>query len=163
MQRFLEEGFTVVNADYPNTYIDLPEYLNWNKLRRWDLTHDPAKAGEYSNKVIGAETCAWDVQRHYAFSIYTTVPAFADRAYNLAPVTDDEAFGIALTRLALGASAPRGFNMFADTLRDFILGYNDCDIFKDGADRKSFKEMLLSLDATSADQKKLISAYLELL
>ena len=163
MQRFLEEGFTVVNADYPNTYIDLPEYLNWNKLRRWDLTKDPANSAEYSAKVIGAESCAWDVQRHYAFSIYTTVPAFADRAYNLAPVTDDEGFGIALTRLALGASVPRGFNMFDSQLRDFILGYNDCDIFKEGADKESFKKLLLSLTATSADQKKLISAYLELL
>lgn len=163
MQRFLDEGFTVVNADYPNTYIDLPEYLHWSKLRTWDLTQDPANAGELADKVIGAESCAWDVQRHYDFSLYTTVPAFADRAYNLAPITDDAAFGTALTRLALGASVPRGFNMFESVLRDFILGFNDCDIFKDGKDTECFKSMLSSLNATSKDQDKLIAAYLKLL
>ena len=163
MLRFLEEGYTVINADYPNTYIDLPEYLNWEKLRTWDLTADPAKADEYADKIIGAETCAWDVQRHYDFSLYTTVPAFADRVYNLSPVTDDAEFGTALTRLALGASVPKGFNMFADTLRDFILGYNDCDVFKPSADKAAFKELLGSLTATSPDQDKLISAYLEIL
>ena len=163
MKRFLEEGFTVINADYPNTYIDLPEYLNWNKLRTWNLVADPAKADGYAGKIIGAETCAWDIQRHYAFSLYTTVPAFADRCYNLAPITDDEEFGIALTRLSLGASVPRGFNMFEDILCDFILGYNDCKIFKESADRQSFKRTLTSLRATSKDQEKLISAYLDLL
>ena len=163
MLRFLEEGYTVINADYPNTYIDLPEYLNWEKLRTWDLTADPAKADGYADKIIGAETCAWDVQRHYDFSLYTTVPAFADRVYNLSPVTDDAEFGTALTRLALGASVPKGFNMFADTLRDFILGYNDCDVFKPSADKAAFKELLTSLTATSPDQDKLISAYLEIL
>ena len=163
MQRFLEEGFTVVNADYPNTYIDLPEYLHWSKLRTWDLTADPADAKDYAIKVIGAESCAWDVQRHYAFSLYTTVPAFADRAYNLSPITDDSEFGTALTRLALGASVPRGFNIFDSILCDFILGDNSCEIFKDGADKEGFKNTLLSLSATSADQDKLIAAYLELL
>jgi hypothetical protein len=163
MQRFLEEGFTVVNADYPNTYIDLPEYLNWKKLREWNLTRDPAITVEHENRIIGAESCAWDVQRHYAFSLYTTVPAFADRIYNLSPITDDEKFGIALTKLALGPSVPRGFNMFDGILRDFILGYNDCDIFDEGADKESFKALLLSLKSTSPEQKKLISAYLELL
>lgn len=163
MQRFLDEGFTVVNADYPNTYIDLPEYLNWNKLRTWDLTTDPANAGEYADKIIGAETCAWDVYRHYAFSLYTTVPAFADRAYTLSPITDEAEFGTALTRLALGASVPEGYNVFGTTLRDFILCFEDCNIFADGADKSEFKNTLLSLGATSADQDKLIAAYLELL
>ena len=163
MKRFLEEGFTVINADYPNTYIDLPEYLNWNKLRTWDLTSDPAEADEYADKVIGAETCAWDIQRHYAFSLYTTVPSFADRAYNLDPITDGKEFGIALTRLALGASVPRRFNMFEDVLCDFILAYNDCNIFKKSADKTSFRRTLTALRATSKDQEKLILAYLELL
>lgn len=163
MQRFLDEGFTVVNADYPNTYIDLPEYLHWSKLRTWDLTQDPANAGALADRIIGAESCTWDVQRHYDFSLYTTVPAFADRAYNLAPITDDAAFGTALTRLALGASVPRGFNMFDSVLRDFILGFNDCDIFKDGQETECFKSVLSSLNATSKDQDKLIAAYLKLL
>ena len=163
MQRFLDEGFTVVNADYPNTYIDLPEYLNWKKLRTWNLTTDPADAGECADKIIGGETCAWDVYRHYAFSLYTTVPAFADRTYNLTPITDDTEFGTALTRLALGASTPKGFNLFDSVLRDFILGHEDCNIFKDGVDKDAFKASLLSLKATSADQDKLIAAYLDLL
>ena len=163
MQRFLEEGFTVVNADYPNTYIDLPEYLNWKKLRTWNLTTDPTVPEEYADKIIGAESCAWDIQRHYAFSLYTTVPAFADRAYNLSSIADDGEFGAALTRIALGASVPKGFNMFDCVLRDFILSDNSCNIFKSTADKDYFKRLLSSLGAMSKDQEKLISAYIELL
>ena len=163
MQRFLEEGFTVVNADFPNTYIDLPDYLHWSKLRAWDLSSDPAPADGYKDQIIGGETCAWDVQRHYDFSLYTTVPAFADRAYNLSPITNDAEFGTALTRLALGASVERGYNMFDGTLCDIILSINSCEIFCPDADKDGFKSMLSSLKATSADQKKLIKAYLALL
>ena len=163
MQRFLDEGFTVINADFPNTYIDRPEYLHWSKLRTWNLTADPAEAGALADRVIGAETCAWDVHRHYDFSLYTTVPAFADRTYHIAPVTDDTEFGVALTRLALGASVPKGFDMFADIFCDFILGDNDCNIFKESADKDAFGQLLSSLTATSKDQRALISAYMALL
>lgn len=161
MKRFLDEGFTVINADYPNTYVDL--YVEWNKLRSWNLTADPAEAGDASGLVIGAEACAWEVLRHYAFSLYTTIPAFADRAYNLSPITNESEFGTALTRIALGASVTTGFNMFDNILCDFILGYNDCNIFKADANLKKFKNTLTSLTAISKDQSKLISAYLELL
>ena len=77
--------------------------------------------------------------------------------------TDDAEFGVALTKLALGASVPQGFNVFDRILGDFILGYNNCDIFREGTDKESVKNMLLSLNATSADQEKLIAAYPALL
>ena len=78
-------------------------------------------------------------------------------------VSTDAEFGVALTKLALGASVPQGFNVFDRILGDFILGYNNCDIFREGTDKESVKNMLLSLNATSANQEKLIAAYPALL
>lgn len=161
MQRFIDEGFQVINADYPNTYIDLPEYVNWETLKSWDLTKVPADAGEKSYQILGAETCAWDVQKHFAHSLYTAVPAFADRCYNLAPVTDDEGFKVALTRLALGVSTPEGANVFGKFVKDIVMTDNDCKILAEGCDKAEFKSFLKSLKKQTPDEKLLTKAYLK--
>ena len=159
MRRFLEEGFEVINADYPNTYIDLPEYVNWHDLKNWNLDDTPGKAGELSHLVLGGVTCAWDVFKHFAHSLYTVVPAFADRVYNLAPVTDEESFMRALTRFALGVSCPEGENMFGKYIKDIVLTTNDYDIFSKGCNKVEFKKLLTSLTNLCPSEELLVKAY----
>ncbi len=161
MQRFIDEGFEVINADYPITYMDLPEYMNWETLKSWDLTKAPADAKEHSYQILGAETCAWDVQKHFAHSVYTAVPAFADRCYNLAPVDDEDAFLKALTRLALGVSTPMGYNAFDKHLKSPIMTDNNCKVVKDEADRDEFKTILKALKKQTPDEKFLTKTYLK--
>lgn len=160
MLRFLEEGFEVVNADYPNTYIDIDRYVNWQKLKNWNLEKIPADAGELSYLVLGGETCAWDVQEHYAHSLYTVVPAFADRTYNLAPIDDEESFGTALTRFALGVSTPEGLNIFGKYIKDIVLTSNDCEVFSENCDKADFRALLESLSDLTPNEERLIKAYI---
>ena len=161
MQRFIDEGFEVINADYPMTYIDLPEYLNWENLKTWDLTKFPADSKERAFQILGAETCAWDVQKHWPYSLYTVVPAFADRCYNLAPVNDEESFKIALTKLALGPSTPESLNIFGTFVKDIVMTDNTGKILAEGADAQAFKSILKSLRKQNSAEKALTSAYIK--
>ncbi len=162
MKRFIEEGFEVINADYPNTYMDLSCYMKWDKLKSWDLTKDPADAGERSYAVIGGETCAWDVQKHYGHSVYTAIPAFAERCWNLAAVANEEEFLTSLTRLVLGVTTPNGFNAFDKYLRSPIMTSNDCVILKESANPNEFKAILKSLTKQTSAEKALTNAYIKL-
>lgn len=161
MQRFIDEGFEVINADYPNTYIDRPEYVNWENLKNWDLTKVPADAGDRAYQILGGETCAWDVQKHWAHSIYTVVPAFADRCYNLCPVSDEEAFKTALTKFALGVSCPEGLNIFGRYVKDIVMTNNDCKILAENCDKEGFKTVLKSLRKQCPNEKLVTRAYLK--
>ncbi len=161
MQRFIDEGFEVINADYPMTYMDLPEYMSFNGLKDWNLTSFPANAGERSFQILGAECCAWDVQKHFAYSVYTAVPAFADRCYNLAPIDNAPEFETALTRFALGVTTPAGYNAFSSHIKDIVMTDNDCKILKDGCDKEELRSLLKSLSRQNAAEKALTKAYLK--
>lgn len=161
MQRFIDEGFEVVNADYPNTYIDLPQYVNWEKLKKWNLTVTPADAKEKAHSILGAEMCAWDVNEHFEYSLYTAIPAFADRVYNLNEITDEEGFKVALTRFTLGASTPAGLNIFGKYLKDIILTNEDCLIFSPECDKNEFASLLNSLDYQCSYEKFAKDAYIK--
>ena len=160
MQRFVEEGFELINADYPMTYIDLPEYLTWDKIKAWDLTKFPADAKDKAHQILGAETCAWDVQKHWPYSLYTVVPAFADRCYNLSPVDDEESFKVALTKYALGPATADGCNIFGTYVKDIVMTDDSGKILAEGCDKQGFRELLKSLKKQSSDQKRLTKAYL---
>ena len=160
MQRFIEEGFEVINADYPMTYIDLPEYLTWDKIKTWDLTNFPAEAGDKAYQILGAETCAWDVQKHWPYSLYTVVPAFADRCYNLAPVTDESGFKVALTKLALGVATPEGLNIFGTYVKDIVMTDDTGKILAENCDKEAFREILKALKKQNSSERALTKAYI---
>ena len=159
MQKFIDEGFEVINADYPMTYIDLPEYLTWDKIKTWDLTSFPAESGDKAYQILGAETCAWDVQVHWPYSLYTVVPAFADRCYNLAPVTDEDGFKVALTRLALGPATPAGLNIFGTYVRDIVMTDDSGKILAKDCDKEAFRAILKALKKQNSAEKALTTAY----
>ena len=87
------------------------------------------------------------------------MPAFADRVYNLAPVTDEESFMRALTRFALGVSCPEGENMFGKYIKDIVLTTNDYDIFSKGCNKVEFKKLLTSLTNLCPSEELLVKAY----
>ena len=114
MQAFVEAGFEVINADYPNTYVDL--YMKWNKLKDWNLRANPADVPAVSYRILGGETCAWEGNNypHYRHALYFTFPTFGDRCWNVEPpLAEDEKTMLALTHACLGASVPADFNLFS--------------------------------------------------
>lgn len=95
MQRFLDEGFDVVNSFYEECYID--DYVTIDKLSVWQPTSSP-KVVETAGKVIGGEMCAWGIRNHFEYTWPAAILMFGDRLWNEAPLTIDEELTKALTR-----------------------------------------------------------------
>ena len=85
----------------------------------------------------------------------------AHRTYNLAEVTDEEEFKIALTKLALGVSTPEGLNIFGKYLKGIILTNEDCLIFSENCNKDEFAGILSSLTNQSSYEKFVTAAYLK--
>ena len=166
MQAFVEAGFEVVNADYPNTYVDL--YMKWNKLKDWNLRKNPADAPAVDFRILGGETCAWEGNNypHYRHALYFTFPTFGDRCWNVeTPLTEDKETMLALTRACLGASAPADFDLFS-YLKGVPLGdaYRmEGKIFAEDADLSVLRATLENLSHLSVDQEHLKNNLLSLI
>lgn len=165
MQRFLDEGFEVVNADFPNAYLD--EYIQWDQLKNWNIKREPADAGERAYQILGGEMCAWEGSNypHYLYSTYYAFPAFGDRVWNLSPIGDEKAATLALTRACLGCDCPNDFDLFA-----FLCGVPlgdaramDGNIFKSDADKEVLRKQLEQTVHASRNELHLARALMNLL
>ena len=156
MQRFIEEGFEVINADFENTYVD--EYIRWEKLKAWDYQRDPADAGERSYQVLGGEMCAWEGSNypHFLYALYFALPAFGARLWARAAIADETQARRALTRACLGCDVPAGFDLFVYT-KDIPLGSSRFweTVYADGADLDALRSVLKGLKNQSEDERRL--------
>ncbi|MBO5327264.1 MAG: family 20 glycosylhydrolase [Clostridia bacterium] len=166
MQRFLEEGFEVINADYPNAYIDL--YMKWKHLKDWNLFADPADASPYAYRVLGGETCAWEGNNypHYRHALYFAFPTFGDRLWNTAtPLYDGRETMLALTRACLGCDVPEDLDLFS-YLNGVPLGdaqKMEGAIFSQDADREGLRAALQALRYQTVNEQHLKNDLLSLL
>ena len=163
MQGFLDAGFAVVNADFPNTYLE--EYVSYDVLKSWNPMKDPAEHGE---DIKGIEVCLWggnDVPQ-FAYVAHIALPLYGDRAWNCAtPIPSGDATTRALTRAILGADTPDAFDLFS--YFDGIPLSNAClaeeGILRADADLDALSGTLSRISPKSEDQAFLRDALLELL
>lgn len=99
MQRFLEEGFEVLNAFFEETYIDI--FVQEDKLLKWNPISSPSVPENLRKNVCGGEMCAWDYPPHYRFSLAPAFLVFADRIWNNSPILNIDEITPALTRQLL--------------------------------------------------------------
>lgn len=156
MQRFLDEGFDVINANFPDTYIDL--YVSYENLKGWKYNRSSADDSETKGKIIGADVCAWDVHDHYVWSIPVSIPLFAEKMWNSDSKLSDETLK-AVSCILFGTES---FNIF-DYTKDVIILDDKCEIFKDGSDRIGIKNLMVLLHPTNAVEKYCIKAIFSLL
>ena len=116
MERFLEEGFEVLNSYYPETYIERDFYKNNDEtIRVWSPITEPQHDHKYDLQILGGEPCAWGESNelsHFDWTLPSSIMLFGDRLWNYKPNEYTEKFGIAGTRYQLGIDIPEGFNMF---------------------------------------------------
>ena len=163
MQRFLEEGFEVINADFPNTYVD--EYVEWSKLKKWNFRTEPADSTACPHAVLGGEMCAWEGSNypHYSYALYFAMPAFGDRLWNTAPIPDGGEATAALTRTSLGADTPDGTDLFLH-MADVPLGTAQlwtAPIFPSADDAEEAVRLLGCLKHQSDDERHLTKSLLD--
>lgn len=129
MQRFVEEGFEVINSRSSATYANcLVEDLlfDWNPLRF--PTVDP----EHESSVLGSEMPAWNGwrtdarERYYKRVLPSMLPVYADRVWNGTTIEDRDAFSEAVTRHVLGPTTPSGFDLYRD-LGGIVLPTGDAE------------------------------------
>lgn len=95
MQRFLEEGFKVVNSFYEEAYAD--DYIVEERLSEWTPASSPETKAEYKENIVGGEMCAWGIRNHFDYTIPSNLFLFASRLWNSA-VTDAKESRAALNR-----------------------------------------------------------------
>ena len=83
MQRFLEEGFTVVNSFYEEVYAD--DYIVSDRLAKWTPSSNPPVDEKYKKQILGGEICAWGIRNHYDYTLPVNLMLFSDRLWNSEP------------------------------------------------------------------------------
>ncbi|WP_214628083.1 family 20 glycosylhydrolase [Paenibacillus agaridevorans] len=110
MQRFLEEGFHVVNSDYPETYLDL--YMKEENIRTWHPKARPETSDEMKHGVIGGEMCAWGPNEHYAYTLPSAIYMFGDKLWGYTDLNPTMEYSRAITKAVLGLNTPSEFDVF---------------------------------------------------
>jgi hypothetical protein len=117
LDRFLEEGFDVVNsyvhAAYVRGWISEEYMLGWAPKRR------PSVPESRETQVRGGELLAWEpsdeeTRDYFERALPSAIPIFADRLWNPAVVDDRDAFSRTVTRHALGPYVPDGFDVYRE-------------------------------------------------
>ncbi len=114
----LSLGYQVVNAYYPDTYIDEETYMNDETIRTWRWDERPKCAPEHKKQIVGGELNAWnygDEDPHYAFNdrvLPTTVALMGDKLWNGDVLPYSAEYDEALNRTVFGAGTPEGLNIF---------------------------------------------------
>ena len=112
LERFLEEGFTVINSYYPETYVDFEYYAKEETIRLWTPLSSPEFDKKYASQIMGGEFCAWEGQPHLRYTLPSSITMYADRLWNHTVCDYDNDYGKMMTRLILGINTPKNFNVF---------------------------------------------------
>ena len=160
---YVEDGFSVLNSHYPQTYLDLPGYMCAYKLCNWTYLSEPMIAPENRAKVIGGCCCAWEDFPHFERTIPPAILLFADRLWNtdVAPVSYDDAYGAAMTHVLFEGRLPAGMNVFRAVGDVLPPLNNDAKAhFKYlQADADELREIKEALDALAAKGDALAAVY----
>ncbi len=116
-EKFLEQGYKIVNARFEDAYVDVDEYASAEKLCDWLPTRRPESDEKYHSQILGGEMCAWEYgneesYRFYRFTLPSPLGLFADRLWNGSDREYDEEYEKALTRAVLGYRCPEGYNIY---------------------------------------------------
>ncbi len=111
---YVQDGYTVLNSYYPNTYLDDSGYYAKDMtINQWSCYREPAVSPENRAKLIGGCACAW-----CGISFIRTIPPsiflYADRLWNAddAGVPYDNKYGRVVTRLLFDGKLPEDMNVF---------------------------------------------------
>ena len=117
MNAQLKMGFRVINSHFPETYVDLDEYMSEKTITDWRWDKRPECDDELSQNVFGSEVCAWEYGNeaeymHYYRTLAPNVVIMGDKLWNGGELVFNEEYEKSLTRAVLGLDTPEGLNIF---------------------------------------------------
>ncbi|MDR0409223.1 MAG: family 20 glycosylhydrolase [Spirochaetaceae bacterium] len=95
MQRFLDEGFTVVNNFFEESYLD--DYVTEERLKNWDISKSPSAKNNLEH-LVGGSFCAWGFRDHFEYTLPAALFLFGDRFWNRAPLEINREATAAMSR-----------------------------------------------------------------
>ncbi len=111
---YVEDGYTVLNSYYPNTYLDDSGYYATDMtINQWSCYREPAVSAQNRAKLVGGCVCAWQ-GKSFIRTIPPSIFMFADRLWNAndAGVPYNNEYGRLLTRLLFDGKLPENMNVF---------------------------------------------------
>lgn len=113
----LNYGYMAINSYYPNTYIDIEQYLNAENLAKWRWDEIPEVSEAHKSQIVGGEICAWEYGNRNSYTYYdhslpSAIVLTGDKLWNGLKKEYGREEEIAVTRAVLGAAVPEGFNVF---------------------------------------------------
>lgn len=120
MEKFLEQGFDVINSHYPQTYIEEDIYYPDVPLNTWSPKTYPETKPELKDKILGGWPSAWSNYPHFAYTLPSAIAFYADRLWDESVGYYGVDFCKSATRLVLGPKVPEGFDVYA-ALGGYIL------------------------------------------
>mgnify|MGYP002345220499 CR=1 FL=1 len=110
MEKYLEEGFELINCDYPECYIDL--YMTEKKLCSWTPLKRPYCPPQYIDKVLGSCLFAWEGKSHFDWTLPPGILMFGEKLWNHINRQYDSEYRRKITRILLGPDTPDGLDIF---------------------------------------------------
>lgn len=148
----LQLGYQIINADYPNTYIDDERQMNSTRIQNWNIQEEPYCDEEWKDNIWGSELCVWNypVKRraYHAWVLPSAMVLMGDKLWNHDCLPYSDEYEAALTRTILGIKTPEGFNVFK-AIGDVLPPRSDLKIYKDKVtiSEEERNEILDTLDA----------------
>jgi hexosaminidase len=117
LERFLEEGFEVVNSYVHAAYVR--GWISEEYMYGWAPRQRPTVPDGREPQVRGGELLAWEPSSkarrdYFERALPSAIPIFADRLWNGSPIADRSAFSRSVTRHALGPYVPDGFDVYRE-------------------------------------------------
>ena len=143
LDRWLEEGFSVVNCFFEETYLD--DFVEEEKLLCWNPKNSPKIEAKNEKGIVGGQLNVFEVKHHYAYSLPSALLICGDRLWNDAALTDTARAAEDLDRqlVGVGEDIPEFFR----TIGQLVFPKNDprpCGAKKaDRADITALKDKLL--------------------
>lgn len=158
-QALLDQGFEVVNAHYPYTYLDMEGEMDGKNIAEWTTRTEFLEKDELRGNILGGMMSAWSLGApahvHNKYVIPVGMALFCDRVWNNAKTEYDRAYREALFSAISGENDTRidAFTFFADIIpprsgksRSFL---EDVDLDKINVTELDFTiEKLADLDLT---------------
>ena len=112
---YAEEGYSVLNSYYPNTYLNDNGggYANDARLNDWSYYRTPSVSRENLSRIVGGCFCAWEGES-LVRSIPPCIILAADRLWNAddSGVPYNDAYGRVVTRVMFDGKLPEDMNVF---------------------------------------------------
>lgn len=127
---YAEDGFSVLNSYFPDTYLDLARYVKAEKINGWSYIDSPRTNPENRAALIGGCVCAWDKYAHYERTVPPAIFLFGDRLWNAehGSVPYDRSYQLALTRALFESKLPEDVNLF-DAIGDVLPPLENANLF----------------------------------